>query len=207
MPQPPGGEAQGSLLTIDQRQPVFHTVHKLTGENNSTQYSAVVGYRSLVTRQEESIKIQAGLREPLFMPSVKAPARTLLLDPVSDQPMMEPIMVRCLAVQEAFAEKFRAALSRRDAAIRDFYDIAYAVGNAGIKPDVDEFIELVRQKLAVPGNEPVDVSEARFMALRRQVDTHLKPVLRSKDFSEFDLEWALGLGAEMASRIGRTHAA
>jgi hypothetical protein len=121
--------------------------------------------------------------------------------------MMEPIMVRCLAVQEAFAEKFRAALSRRDAAIRDFYDIAYAVGNAGIKPDVDEFIELVRHKLALPGNEPVDVSEARFMALRRQVDTHLKPVLRSKDFSEFDLEWALGLGAEMASRIGRTHAA
>jgi hypothetical protein len=49
-------------------------------------------------------------------------------------------MVQCLAMQEAFAEKFRAALSRRDAAIRDFYDIAYAVGNAGIKPDVDEFI-------------------------------------------------------------------
>jgi predicted nucleotidyltransferase component of viral defense system len=135
------------------------------------------------------------------MPTVKAPARTLLLDPVSDQPMMEPIMVQCLAVQEAFAEKFRAALSRRDAAIRDFYDIAYAVGNAGIKPDVDEFIELVRHKLTVPGNEPVDVSEARFMAVRRQVATQLKPVLRSKDFTAFDLEWALGLAAKMALRI------
>jgi hypothetical protein len=45
--------------------------------------------------------------------------------------------------------------SRRDAAVRDFYDISYAVGNAGIKPDVDEFIELVRHKLTVPGNEPI----------------------------------------------------
>jgi predicted nucleotidyltransferase component of viral defense system len=192
---------KASLLTIDQRQPVFRTVHKLTGENNSTQYSAVVGYRSLVTHREETIKIQAGLRELLFMPSVKAPARTLLLDPVSDQPMMKPIMVQCLAVQEAFAEKFRAALSRRDVAIRDFYDIAYAVGNAGIRPDVDEFVELVRQKLAIPGNEPVDISEKRFIAVRRQVATQLKPVLRSKDFAAFDLEWALGLAAKMALRV------
>ena len=192
---------KASFLTIDQRQPVFRVVRKLTGENNSTQYSAIVGYRSLVTHREETIKIQAGLREPLFMPSVKAPARTLLLDPVSDQPMMEPIMVQCLAVQEAFAEKFRAALSRRDAAIRDFYDIAYAVGNAGIRPDVDEFVELVRQKLAIPGNEPVDISEKRFIAVRRQVATQLKPVLRSKDFAAFDLEWALGLAAKMALRV------
>jgi len=196
-----------SLLMIDQPQSVFRTVKELAGENNSTQYTAVVGYRSLVTRQEESIKIQAGLREPLSMPGVKAPARTLLRDPVSDQPMVEPIIVKCLAAREAFAEKFRAALSRREVAIRDFFDIAYAVRKAGIETHDEVFVELVRGKLAVARNEPVDISEDRFVALKRQVVAQLKPVLRSRDFEEFDLESAWGLAAEMASRISGTHVA
>lgn len=115
--------------------------------------------------------------------------------------MVKSLTVQCLAGQEAFAEKFRAALSRRDAAIRDFYDIASAVRNAGVRPDAEEFIALVKRKLAVLGNEPVDVSAERFNAVRRQVVTQLKPVLRSKDFAEFDLEWALGLATEMALKV------
>jgi len=35
-------------------------------------------------------------------------------------------------------------------------------------------IDLVKQKLAIPGNESVDVSSNRLAALRRQLDTELK---------------------------------
>ena len=49
----------------------------------------------------------------------------------------------------------RRALSRREVAIRDFYDIDYAVRRLDLRPLEPVLIELVRQKLAVPGNDPV----------------------------------------------------
>jgi len=42
-------------------------------------------------------------------------------------------------------------------------------------------VELTRKKMAIPGNEPADVSAARLNALRRQVASQLKPVLRERD--------------------------
>jgi predicted nucleotidyltransferase component of viral defense system len=193
-----------SVIAIAQRHPIFHLVQNLTGENNSAQYTAVLGYTSLVTGQEENIKIQVALREPLLRPGADVSAHTLLLDPVSDRPMVEPVRVRCISSLEAFAEKFRAALSRRDAAIRDFYDVAYAVGKMGLRPDDGDFVDLIRQKLTVPGNEPVDVSESCFILLRRQTEAQLKPVLRPKDFAEFNPNRAFLLVTEMARRLAES---
>jgi hypothetical protein len=64
-----------------------------------------------------------------------------------------------------------------------------------------ELVGLVRQKLAVPGNERVNVSEGRLATLREQLDPQLKPVLRAKDFAEFDLDRAFKLVAEMAAKV------
>ncbi len=132
----------------------FTVVEPLTGANVSTQYVSVVGYDSLLSGQPESIKIEIGLREPLLTPAFDGVARTALLDPVSGRPMVPPVAVRCISRMEAFAEKFRAALSRREAAIRDFYDIDYAVRRLNLRPQAPALIELVRRKLTVPGNEP-----------------------------------------------------
>lgn len=178
----------------------FTVVEPLTGANVSTQYVSVVGYNSLLSGQPEGIKIEIGLREPLLTPAFDGAARTALLDPVSGRPMVPPLAVRCISRMEAFAEKFRAALSRREAAIRDFYDIDYAVRRLNLRPQDPALIELVRQKLAVPGNEPADVSEARLAMLRRQLDAQLKPVLRDRDFAEFDLERAFRTVALMAEK-------
>ena len=41
--------------------------------------------------------------------------------------MVAPVTVRCVDKIEALAENFRVALSRREPAIRDFFDIDYAV--------------------------------------------------------------------------------
>jgi hypothetical protein len=86
-------------------------------------------------------------------------------------------------------------------AIRDFYDLDYAVRLLELRPDDTELVGLVRQKLAVPGNERVNLSEGRLATLREQLDPQLKPVLRAKDFAEFDLDRAFKLVAEMAAKL------
>jgi len=62
-------------------------------------------------------------------------------------------------------------------------------------------VRLLRRKLAVPGNDPPDVSAPRLAALRRQLDTDLRSVLRERDFREFELDRAFRVVADMANRV------
>lgn len=179
----------------------FQVVEPFRGANNSMQYLGTVAYRSLLSDARETIKIDVGLREPLLMEPEKNFTQTILLDPISNQAAVTPIQLRCISLTEAFAEKFRAALSRREVAIRDFFDIDYAVRTLGLQIEDDDLIALVRRKLRVPGNEPVDVSDKRLSALRQQVEPQLRSVLRAQDFTEFDLERAFGMVADMAGRV------
>jgi predicted nucleotidyltransferase component of viral defense system len=180
----------------------FHIVAPLTGANNSTQYIAIIGYHSVISKKEETIKVEVGLREPLLLPQETGKAKTLLLNPATAQPLSRPFAMQCMSQGEAFAEKFRAALSRREVAVRDFFDIDFAVRHLGLQPQDGGLIDLVRQKLSIPGNEPVDVSSDRLATLRQQLDTELKTVLREKDFREFDLERAFRIVKDVADLIG-----
>jgi len=63
-------------------------------------------------------------------------------------------------------------------------------------------IDLIRQKMAVPGNDRVDVSENRLSTLHRQSESQLRPVLRARDFVEFDLERAFRIVKDVAAIIG-----
>lgn len=179
----------------------FHIVESLTGANDSTQYNAIIGYPSMISKKEETIKVEVGLREPLFLPQEMGMAKTLLLNPGTAKSLCEPFALHCISQGEAFAEKFRAALSRREAAVRDFFDIDFAVRHLGLQPQDGGLVELVRRKLAIPGNEPVDVSPERLAQLRQQLDTELKTVLREKDFREFDLERAFTVVKDVSVRL------
>jgi hypothetical protein len=63
-------------------------------------------------------------------------------------------------------------------------------------------IALVKQKLAVPGNGTIIIGQDRLTELRAQLDARLKPVLRERDFVEFDLERAYKMVVQMAKMIG-----
>lgn len=191
-----------AVIGIERHLPGLRVITAFTGANDSTQYTAVVGYTSLLSLQEETVKIEVGLREPLLTPVIPGGAQTLLLDPVSGSPVALAFPVPCLSRAEAMAEKLRAALSRREIAIRDFYDVDHAVRRLGLRVQDAELVGLVRKKLAVPGNEPVDVSAIRLTALKRQLESQLKPVLRDRDFAEFDLERAFAAVAELAAVLG-----
>jgi predicted nucleotidyltransferase component of viral defense system len=194
--------AQAALSRLNKAAPVFRVIDALRGANKSTQYLAVVEYHSALTQQGETIKIEVSLREPLLMPVLNGAAHTMLRSPLTNNPMVRPITVRCIAKAEALAEKFRAALSRRHPAIRDFYDIDHAVRKGGLNPKNAELVKQVRRKLSVPGNDPLAVSDERLAALRRQIESQLRPVLRERDFAEFDLDRAFKIVLEMAKAGG-----
>ncbi len=194
-------ESKTRMARIGQQLPGLRVIAKLAGANDSTQYTAVIGYPSLLGPQEETVRIEVGLREPLLTPTVRGEAQTLLLDPISASPLAPVILVPCLSWQEAMAEKLRAALSRREAAIRDFYDIDHAVRRLGLRVQDPGLIQLVSEKLSVPGNEPMDVSADRLTALKPQLESQLRAVLRDRDFAEFDLERAFSTVAEVAAAL------
>jgi predicted nucleotidyltransferase component of viral defense system len=190
--------------TIGRQVPGLRVITALTGANDSSQYVAVLGYTSLLGTREETIRIEIGLREPLLSPAMAGEARTLLLDPISNAPVVPIVAVACLSRAETMAEKLRAAMSRREVAVRDFYDVDYAVRRLGFRVNDPDLLALVRAKLAVLGNDPVDLSAARIAALRLQVEAQLKPVLRDRDFAEFDLDHAFRTVAGVATALDAT---
>lgn len=184
---------------------VFELPEGIRGYNNSKQYIANVTYNSAVAITDEPahIKIEVRLREPLLVPPVRNKARTLLINPFTKNPAVPEFDVLVLTLEEAYAEKIRAALTRKEPAIRDFYDVNFAVARLDLDLKEPHLAELVIQKLKVPDNDPIDISHFRKAALRAQLDTQLKPLLRREDFEEFDLNRTFELIAEMGSRIER----
>ena len=193
-----------AMAVLERRLPGLRAVTALRGANNSTQYNATVAYTALFGQQEETIQIEASLREPLLTPAIRGEARTLLLGPASDRPLIPVVSIPCLSYEEAMAEKLRAALSRREPAIRDFYDIDHAVHRLGYRVEVPAFLTLVRSKLDLPGISAVDLSASRFSALESQVEKALKPVLRRADFTNFALDRAFATVAGVAAAVART---
>jgi predicted nucleotidyltransferase component of viral defense system len=179
----------------------FKVVETFRGFNNSTQYIGSLCYRSLATGQDESIKVEFSIREPILELVEHLPARTLMIDPFRQAVVVAPVKVPTLSYRETYAEKLRAALTRREPAIRDFYDIDHGVRSGRLITGEQLLTKLVQSKLAMPGNGSIDVSAEKREILKRQVQTQLRPVLRETDFTDFDLDRAFGIVADVASAL------
>jgi hypothetical protein len=147
------------------------------------------------------IKIEIGLREESIIDPIWQLTSTLLIDPFRESEVVPPFKTQCLTIDEVYAEKFRAALTRREPAIRDFYDIAYAENKLDINFGDDSFLVMVKKKLAIPSNEPIMISPLRKKQLKEQINTELKPVLRDEDLKQFDFEEVYILVEEIAKKI------
>lgn len=192
---------RAAIESLPGRYPAFR-IEELRGANRSRQYIAYLSYTSMYGQGEGKLKVEVGLREPLLDEPIRGAARTILIDPGTMTAFFQPTGLPCMSFREAIAEKFRAALTRREVAIRDFYDIAFVVRSLGFEHLDEEFLAMVRDKLAVPGNEPVDVSDTRFADLKPQIAAQLKPVLRARDFETFDLEKAVDIVKTVANAVG-----
>ena len=196
------GPLKAIVNAIPEALPVFEIIEPLRGFNNSTQYNAVFGYRSLLDSNLELISVEVGLREPHIEEPQRGMATTALLNPMNRLALVDGFPVRCLSYPEAMSEKLRAALSRREVAIRDFFDIDHAVQSRRCDPEDSTLIDLLRRKLAIPGTGPVDVSPERMGPLPQQLETQLRPVLRKRELAAFDLDRAIATIRGIAQRVG-----
>ncbi len=160
---------------------------RFAGRTCRTQYVATLEYESRIDGKPAEIKIEFGLREPSLRNASLQDAATLLLNPITGKRALPPVPVMAMAHLEVWAEKVRAALTRREAAIRDFFDLDYAREQVGVNMQEPEFCSLVRHKISVPGTGPVQLTPERHDALDAQISTKLRPVIRTLDRERFDL--------------------
>jgi predicted nucleotidyltransferase component of viral defense system len=180
------------LAGVVARLSFFSEATAFTGQNNNKQHNGKLSYRSVVTGQSEVIKIEVSLREEVLLPPEERAARTILINPLTNAAALTPITVRALSLREAYAEKMRAALTRRAPAIRDFFDLDNAIRKGLLEHRAPEFLELVLRKLDVTEDLP-DLSTARAEMLARQIEAQLKPVLRAADYEGFVLDRVVDL--------------
>jgi predicted nucleotidyltransferase component of viral defense system len=176
-------------------------VQPLKGANRNTQYNGVYAYASQITGQQDTIKIEISLREPVLEAVERRLAETILIDPLSAKQAIIPVPVVAMSLRESYAEKIRAALSRREPAIRDLFDLHHAIEREILDVTDANLLGLVKRKLQACLDEPTDVSSDRFDTFRRQVDAALRPVLRADDFAGFDVERIFALLQELDKRL------
>ena len=192
-----------SFESLPKYVPGIDISEELIGHNENRQYIGYLSYPSAVVEKEESLKIEIGLREALLTPSESADARTLVQNPfIVDRSIVPAYRVNAMSLKEAYAEKVRAALTRREPAIRDLFDLSsHVMDSIELNLLEAEFLSLVKVKLKVRGNDPVDVSPERKRIQVQQCESHLKPVLRKKDYLEFDLDDAFERVVQVASSL------
>jgi len=160
------------------------------GFNNSTQYIFYVKYPSSVTGRDENIKIEIGLRQPPLDKPVHNVIRHFYQDPFTGEDLIPTHTVLSLSFNEAVAEKLKAAISRHDVVIRDYYDL-WHIAESGFDFFHERFIRLFKRKLGDEGYErnyeqDFGLSSDTISLLHRQVETDLRPVIRAGE--EFDLD-------------------
>lgn len=168
--------------------PGVHSMGNLKGSNESRQYNVDMEYRSCLSTNLGFIRVEIGLREEIILKAAYSDAHTMVLDPFRDRPLIEPFQVTTLNIVEAYAEKMRAALSRREPAIRDLFDIDFAMREQKVDFFEPSFHQLLLQKLKTSGNGEIKLDDGRMVQMLAQVETELRPVLRPDDFERFEFE-------------------
>lgn len=195
------GPIKNQLSNLIKANECFKVYDKLRGFNESKQYIGILSYNSVINNKPGTIKIEVGMREELITDAIWQGTSTLLIDPFSERKVIPDFKTQCLSLEELFAEKFRAALSRREPAIRDFFDIFYAIRNLNIDFESNNFLTLVKKKLIIQGNDSISISKIRKKQLQDQIETELKPVLRDKDYKQFEFELVYSLVEKVAQKI------
>lgn len=197
-----GSRSQRSkvITPIRENMPYFLTNLELKSENpkgegfnNSTQYVFNVSYDSFVTGKIGNVKLEISLRRPILDEPVYNVIKHFYKDPFTGEDMIPANKVLSLSFNEAVAEKLKAAITRKDVAIRDYYDLWY-IAESKFNFYDKRFIELFRRKLSDEGYKGdyeynFGLSDDKIALLHRQVETDLLPVIRVGE--KFDLDAAL----------------
>ncbi|MCB1827125.1 MAG: nucleotidyl transferase AbiEii/AbiGii toxin family protein [Coxiellaceae bacterium] len=171
---------------LPQYLPIFNLQKPITGTNASRQYNATFSYASQIGPVDGTILVEISVREGHLQSPIVLEGCSILEDFLTENRCVSPCRIRSFTKYEAYAEKIRAALTRTKPAIRDFYDIHYAVKRDLINFTDSEYINLVRDKLSLQEVGEIDLSDKKLEQLKRQVDAELLPTLRVREVEAHD---------------------
>lgn len=162
------------------------------GFDNSRQYIFKVKYHSIIMNKADSINLEISLRQHPLEKPVNTEIKHFYQDPFTGEDLFPSGKVLSLSWKEAVAEKLKAAISRRDVAIRDYYDLWY-ISEFGFDFYDKTFIRLFKRKVTDEGytgdyNKNFGLSDENIALLHNQIGGLLKPVIRAGE--EFDLDKA-----------------
>lgn len=160
------------------------------GFNNSMQYVFHLSYPSFITGKNEGIKLEISLRQTPIDAPVHHAITHFYQDPFTGADLIPKNRILSLSLNEAVAEKLKAAITRRDVAIRDYYDLWY-ISEADFDFTNKQFLSLFRKKLEAEKYEGdyshnFGLDRKTVEALQRQINTDLMPVIRVGE--SFDLD-------------------
>jgi predicted nucleotidyltransferase component of viral defense system len=194
---PARSQRSKAITPIREKMPDFLKAIQLTsdkpegeGFNNSTQYVFKVKYPSVLTAKDDIIKLEISLRQPPIDKPVNTEIKHFYQDPFTGEDLFPRGKILSLSWNEAVAEKLKAAISRKDVAIRDYYDL-WHIAEFGFDFYNDKFIKLFKRKVADEGytgdyRKYFGLGPDKLSILHRQVDTDLIPVIRAGE--NFDLD-------------------
>ncbi|MFA5500676.1 MAG: nucleotidyl transferase AbiEii/AbiGii toxin family protein [Candidatus Omnitrophota bacterium] len=160
------------------------------GFNNSTQYVFNISYPSFISGKDESIKLEISLRQMPIDKPVHNVITHFYKDPFTGEDLIPRNKILSLSFNEAVAEKLKAAITRKDVAIRDYYDLWF-ISEAKFDFKDRHFLSVFRKKLKEEKyranyTHNFGLDQKSIELLHRQIATELIPVIRAGE--EFDLD-------------------
>ncbi len=186
-----------AITPIRERMPDFLKLLDLKSElpegkgfNNSTQYLFYISYPSFITGKDENIKLEISLRQTPIDNPVHNAVRHFYQDPFTGEDLIPQHKILSLSLNEAVAEKLKAAITRRDVAIRDYYDLWF-ISEAKFDFNNKHFLGIFKKKLEdekYKGDyrNNFGLDQQAIELLRKQISTELIPVIRIGE--SFDLD-------------------
>jgi predicted nucleotidyltransferase component of viral defense system len=147
------------------------------------QYRISIHYDSLLI-DNASIKLEMTHRHALCKMPREMPVRHQFIHPVTGNLYPDTGTIQSIDLEEAAAEKVRACLTRRNPAIRDFFDLWYIRGRTEIDMSSGSFLSLVQRKLQE--SEGIIDLDKSVKILEKQIGEELTPTL-NKEYP-FDLK-------------------
>lgn len=163
------------------------------GFNNSTQYVFNISYPSFITGKDEGVKLEVSLRQTPIDKPVHNTIKHFYQDPFTGEDLIPKNKILSLSLNEAVAEKLKAAITRRDVAIRDYYDLWF-ISEAKFDFKDKGFLSIFKKKLESEKykgkySHNFGLDEESLNLLSRQIESELMPVIRVGE--SFDLSRVL----------------
>lgn len=159
------------------------------GFDESQQYVFYILYPSIVTGKNENIKLEISLKQFPIEKPVKNKINHFYKDPFTGDNLIPSGNILSLSMNEAIAEKLKAAITRKEIAIRDYYDL-WHISELKFDFKNEKFIKLFEKKLegeSYKGNykKNFGLNEKAIISLNKQIESALMPVIRTDE--KFDL--------------------